>query len=284
MKTILLFTGFIAIMGLAAYAQDNGQGWKDTPENRFYARLGAGGGIGLCYYDPCDEFDEDYGPEADVLKSVNFAPGKGFDIELAAGYRPNRYLALELAIRDHLGLKTKTNVNYEGEGSYIKNSDIRAMIISVTPSFVITPGLANFNPYARFGMGIGIVPDLYYKEVTTSGGNVYSIEGKYHGGIPLGYSIAGGMDFRIGNSLKLFGEFNCIGMNYTPKYYDVTKYTVNGADHLGDLSEKQKRTEFVKTYDKEANIPNDSPNKQLKQTFPVSSFGLNVGITYNIGK
>ncbi len=285
MKAMILSACFIAIVGLAACAQDNSRSWSDEPDSRFYLHLGVGGGIGLCDYDPCDEFDEDYGPTSDVLSSVNFAPGKGFNVDLGFGYRFNRYFSAELDINDHFGLKTKTNVTYESiYDSYTKNTSYRAMVFSLIPSFVITPGLENYNPYARFGLGIGIIPDIYYTEVKTSGSTETSIEGRYHGGIPLGYSIAAGMDFNLTKGFKLFGEFDFTGMNYTPKYYDLTKYTVNGTDILGGLSESQKRTEFVKSYDKKENIPSTSPSKQLKQTFPVSGFGLSVGASYNFGK
>lgn len=84
--------------------------------------------------------------------------------------------------------------------------------------------------------------------------------------------------------LNLYAALAFRGLNYTPKKYSMKKYTVNGVDEFSALPTKSKEIVFVKSYDKKETIPSDSPNKQLKQSFPFTGIGLNIGIEINLGK
>ena len=63
MKRFNLFVFFLILMRFTTHAQESTDQFKD----RFYAKVGGGYGIGLCYYDPCDDYDEDYYPTYDNL-------------------------------------------------------------------------------------------------------------------------------------------------------------------------------------------------------------------------
>jgi hypothetical protein len=80
MKKYSLFVFFILLMRFTLYAS------KEAKDSRpgFYGSLGGGFGIGLCYYDPCDYYYEDFYPTYHDYKSVNFVPGRGFNINLGA--------------------------------------------------------------------------------------------------------------------------------------------------------------------------------------------------------
>jgi hypothetical protein len=64
----------------------------------------------------------------------------------------------------------------------------------------------------------------------------------------------------------------------------MKKYSVNRVDEFSTLTTKQKEIVFVKSYDKNETIPSDSPNKQLKASFPFTGIGLDIGIKINLGK
>lgn len=69
-------------MRFTGMAHETGTEFKD----RFYLRAGGGFGIGLCYYNPCDYYDEEYYPTYDNYKALNFVPGRGFNVDVGAGY------------------------------------------------------------------------------------------------------------------------------------------------------------------------------------------------------
>jgi hypothetical protein len=275
MKKFIQLVLLAQLAGGMVYAQDG------PADRTYYGRAGIGGGIGLCYYDPCDYYyNEDYfSPNYDNLQSVGFAPGHGFNINIAAGYRLNKHLAVELGLRDFFGTNIKTTYNSNGEGgSYSDVIKTRGMMFQVVPGIVLNAGMDKFDPYARFGLIIGAVPRIYEKEEQTDGTNTVNFEGVYKGGIPLGFNAALGVNYTLSDRIKLYAEINCNGINFTPKKYELTLYTQNGADQLGSLSTNQKETEFVNKYDAMEEIPSTSPDKQLKESFPFSNVELAVGV------
>jgi len=85
--------------------------------------------------------------------------------------------------------------------------------------------------------------------------------------------------YNLNDHLNLYGEFDCNGINYSPKKYKLTKYSENGVDELSTLPLRQTETDFVKSYDASQTDP-DVPKKQLKQSFPFSNFEINIGVAY----
>ena len=254
---------------------------KEARSQGFYGRVGVGGGVGLCDYDPCDGFyDEEYlYPEYDRLTSVSYDPGTGFHLNIAAGYYVNKNIAVELGVKDFWGTNIKSTYTTSGEGGTLTDIlRLRGMMVMVTPAVVLTTEMGKWDPYARFGMPIGIVPRVYEKQEQTGGNNTTIYEGVYKGGIPIGFNAALGVRYNISDNLDVYGEVNCNGINYSPKKYILKTYTENGVDELGTLSTYQKEVQFVRKYDDFENIPQDEPRKQLKETFPFSNVELSVGI------
>jgi hypothetical protein len=275
MKKFIQLMLLAQLAGGMVYAQDV------QLANKYYGRAGVGGGIGLCYYDPCDYYyDEDYYyPEYDNLKSVGFTPGHGFNINIAAGYRLNKHMAVELGLRDFFGTNIKTTYTANGEGgTYTDTYKTRGMMFQVVPAFVLNAAMDKWDPYARFGLIIGAVPRIYEKEEEKDASNTTNYEGVYKGGIPLGFNAALGVNYSLSDRFQLYGEVNCNGINYTPKKYLLTLYNENGVDQLGSLSTSEKEIEFVKKYDALETIPPDSPSKQLRESFPFSNFEVAVGV------
>jgi hypothetical protein len=275
MKKIIQLVLLAELAGFTLYGQN------DPAESRFYGRAGLGGGIGLCYYDPCDYFyNEDYFcPDYDNLESVGFTPGRGFNVNIAGGYRLNKHLAVELGFRDFLGTNIKTTYTSDGEGgAYSDVYKTRGMMFQVVPGIVLNAGMDKFDPYARFGLIIGAVPRIFVKEEETDGSDKVNYEGVYKGGIPLGFNAALGVNYSLSEKVRLYAELNCNGLNYSPKKYEMTLYTENGEDQLGNLTTNQKEIEFVRKYDALEPIPSTSPAKELRESFPFSNFELDIGV------
>jgi hypothetical protein len=273
MKKIFLFVFFIILMRFTLNAQDN------DFSNRFSARVGVGYGIGLCYDDPCDYYYEDYYPTYNTYKSINFVPGRGFNVNVGASYMFTKNIGVDLGVRDFCGSPIRQSINnYYGEtGNQTSSRTYKGMILGIVPGIVLDLGMEKIDPYARFGMIIGAYPLVTLRETEVRNGDTYDYTGKYLGNVPLGFEAAIGVRYNLSNHFSLFSEFDCNGINYTPKKYKLTKYSVNGVDELSTLTTKQKNIDFVKTYDAMQTIPDDSPDKQLKLSFPFSNFELNVG-------
>ena len=279
MKRYSLFVFFIFLMRFILHAQESSTEFK----NRFSVRLGGGFGIGLCYDDPCDYYDEDYYPSYDNYKSINFVPGRGFNVNVGASYMFTKHIGVDLGLKDFFGLPIKQTINnFQGEEASFHSESYRysGMILQVIPSVVLDLGLDKIDPYARFGMSIGAFPQVMLKKTEVYGGNTYEYVGKYMGNVPLGFSAALGVTYNLNEKFSLYGEFDCNGINYSPKKYKLTKYSVNGVDELSTLPLRQTEIDFVKSFDASQSTSNDSPSKQLRQTFPFSNFEINIGASY----
>jgi hypothetical protein len=172
-------------------------------------------------------------------------------------------------------------------GSFSEQMKLSSSVFSIYPGIEISPGFSKINPFIDFNMMIGVIPQIMEKETNTTTSGTTSSEtvrtGVYHGGIPIGYDIKGGVDFKLSKLIDIYADLNFKGFNYTPTKYSMKTYTVNGVDEFSTLTTKQKETVFVKNYDSKETIPSDSPNKALKETFPLTSVGIDLGVKFSLG-
>jgi len=186
MKTLYIMATIILMITVTANARDPKSDKNDNVPF-FYSRISTGFGVGLCYDDPC-EYDEDYYyGDYDRIETYGAAYGTGADVRLAGGYMFNKFMGVELGISDFWGLKKTQELNYQGTEGNSSNTLYKrsSMVVEITPAFVITPGFDNLNPYARFGLSMGVFPAIYQTETITVGDMVTKTTGKYTGGFPL---------------------------------------------------------------------------------------------------
>jgi hypothetical protein len=299
-KSILLMCFMLAFSVVNVRSQDvSGNVTKDADDfikrygydqdySEFYIRTSASFDYGLCYYDPCDFYDEEQGVSYDYLTTIKFDPGTGLDYDLFGGYHINRFISVGLGLNYFHGLNMNQERTGGGEGStYSEQRKLTSSIFSIDPGIEISPGFSKINPFIDFNLMIGIIPRIMEKETNTTYSGTTTNEifqsGVYHGGIPIGYDIKGGVDFKLSKLIDIYADLNFKGFNYTPTKYSMKEYTVNGVDEFSTLTTKQKETVFVKNYDSKETIPADSPNKQLKESFPFTSLGIDVGVKFNLG-
>jgi hypothetical protein len=225
-------------------------------------------------------------PNKYTYDAVNFSFGKGLNVCGAFGFMFNKNVGAELGISYLLGGKTKFKEEYTSTGSY-ETIDITesSNMLRINPSFVIASGIEKFNPYAKFGMIIG-VGSFTTKEDHNDNGDITVEKWKYTGGIGIGLSSGIGIIFNISDKTSLFGELNMINLSYAPSKGKMTEYTQNGVDKLPALTTKQKEIEFDNSYttDSSSPIPNSEPDKGLKSKAPCGSFGINFGLKIGLSK
>jgi hypothetical protein len=159
------------------------------------------------------------------------------------------------------------------------------MMLQIVPAIVITPGLEKLNPYARFGMIVGIMPSITenfsstvtnmpsFKETTLS-----EAKSKLSGGLPLGFTAAAGASLSLGEKLDFFAELVFNGITYAPSKGELKEWTIDGADQLPSATTKEKEWTFEKEFDADAEIPDGSPDKVAKVSYNFSNVALNIGI------
>jgi len=161
--------------------------------------------------------------------------------------------------------------------------DLSSTMFSFNPSIVIAKGMNGINPYARFGVIIGmgsIIETIKYTENPNSSSTTM----KLNGGNTVGLSAAIGAQIKLMGRISVFGELAMVNMSYAPTRGEITAYTFNGIDKLTSLKPREILTDYVETYTVNANqtTPDNEPSKSLLQKFPFGSAGINIGLKYSL--
>ncbi len=213
-------------------------------------------------------------------EQVKTSLGKGFVVEGAVGYMFNKNVGAEISCSYLLGAKTKTNQTLYGT---VRNNSLSANMLRINPSLVIAGSFEKINPYAKLGLIIGFGKIIYEDDYTSAGGSVVSEIMELSGGIALGLNAGAGVSYNISDKLSLFGEVNMVNLSYSPTKGILTESIVDGTDRLPDMTTHEKEIDYVDNYTTETNAPpsDSEARKELKETYPFGSVGLNVGIKIN---
>jgi hypothetical protein len=140
----------------------------------------------------------------------------------------------------------------------------------------------------RYGLSIGVMGKMIQAENSTgSTPGFYSVERieEFTGGISLGLNSALGINYALNDKLMLFAEINAFVQSWAPKRSEITTYTDSGVNLLASMTTYQKETEYEKEYTYYYGPQNPAkPNTESRFHLPMSSVGLQVGVTYTIGK
>jgi hypothetical protein len=134
------------------------------------------------------------------------------------------------------------------------------------------------------------IPTIYYNESIT--GKVYcsapyeEMEWKYYGGIAIGGIASGGATYKIRKWIEVFAELKMISLSYAPTKGKITKNIINGIDIANSMPPNDGQIVFLNNLTIGNNIttPSSEPYQQLKYHFPFSSWGINLGVKFNINK
>jgi len=278
MKKSLLFVCASLLLACAVSAQ--------TPPmpSSFYVRLGVGVSGGTSSnLDMLYKYTNDGSKESIQVVPVDL--GSGFTGSVGFGYMVKKYLGFELTVSQFLGLPNFGDSIMKFPGGTSVTARIAGNMLAVTPSVVITAGLTKVNPYARFGMVVGVLPTMFGRLEATQATNPTTdiiLIRKYYGGVALGFSATLGVDFNISKVINLFAEANFQGITWSPSYSEITKYTINGNDHLGDMTTFMKETEYYSKLELNDYVSPDVPKKELRKTYPFDQAGVTFGVRFKL--
>jgi outer membrane protein W len=261
-KTILLSAACFSL-GCASYAQKS------------YFSFGAGYGFKAGSQNFANFNNADIGNNSITYEQINLSLGRGLNAGASFGYFFNDNVGLDLGVNYLLGSKTMATDDYVGGKTEITYS---GNMIRLNPSLILRAKSGKLNPYVHFGFiaGVGSIHSGF-KDIDM--GDVMLIKIKLNGGIALGLSSAVGVDYKLNDKVALFGEINAVNMSYAPSYGKAIEASYNGVDALPDMTTSDKEFEFLNSYTETTATPPDSqPTKALKQKYPFSSVGLNLGL------
>jgi hypothetical protein len=223
-------------------------------------------------------------------KSRSYSLGKGMQVGVFGGVMLNDNIGAELGINYLIGGKTTVKTEDSGPGySNTTEDGWRASTIRIIPAMKLSVGKGKLRGRTKAGLiialGTKVINTSENNSVNTTTTTSFSSEWHYTGGISLGFHGAAGVDFFVNDHLAVFAELAGYFQSYSPKKAELVKSETNGIDNLANVKTKFKETEYVKSYTQVSNDPSnvDSPDKQLKDYMPLSSIGLNVGVTFKFG-
>ena len=220
------------------------------------------------------------GSNTTTYNQEDFSFGKGFNFGGAVGYMLNKNIGAELGFSYLSSDKTTFNSSSVNGTDVL---DLSSGMFRINPTIVIVSGMNGINPYAKFGViiGSGFINE---KDKYTTTGNTSMSTLKLNGGNAVGVTAGLGVKYKLMGKISLFGELNMVNMSYAPTKGEITAYSLNGTDVLASLKTNQRLTNFLKSYTVTSNEPasDTEPGKSLLQKFPFGSFGLNIGVIYNL--
>ena len=228
--------------------------------------------------------------------------GEGLNLQLRAGYFFNDTFGVDIGIGYLYGSdQTVTKVT-------LPSSEVDA--IARGRAFGLSPSLVykfTKNLYGRFGallkIGGRTEAVVYNKQVFSDAqaaglglpSGSYSetnfVE-NFHGRLPLGFTGSFGYKHDFADNFAFFIEAEYFGISIKRDYSELQEFNTNivlpdgtvaipGFNTLDNLPDGFNiRTDYV---DELSNTNTDS-SIELAQSVPYSSFGVNIGVTYNFGK
>jgi hypothetical protein len=212
--------------------------------------------------------------------------GTGLPVVVAAGYKLGENVSVELGINYFQGFNVKSlgTQYYNGVAIQDATTKVHGTMLSIVPAVVLTIPLEKLQPYARFGIKVGVMNSLITKIDGTT--NEYGtelkatssvkIKEKDHGGIAFGAQAAVGTAFKLSEMLALFAELQMDGISYAPTKGKITELSVNGEDQLGQMASEDKSWDYSRSR-------TDGDNKQDKFNIPFNNFGLVFGVKIKLG-
>ncbi len=247
-------------------------------QSQIYLNLGTGYGFKLA----SQNIDYLYFQDQTLVDFItttdrkNVSLGKGINVDAAVGYNFTKNLAFEVEVSYLFG--TKSKVTHEDIGESTTDYSLKSRMLKLIPSIVLSTGSGTLEPYAKFGLVVGRGSFRHEMVRTDIGGGNSTEVTKFKGSIAIGFSSEFGFMYNFSDNLSLFGGLNIISMSYSPKKAEIIESTDNGEDQLPNMDKRDKEIEFMKSIDSGFYPTADVPRQELKQKFPFSSIGFNIGL------
>lgn len=252
------------------------------------------------------------GVQTTTRKAINGGVGGGINIQLTPGYMFNDHIGVELGLNYYLGNNvlvqegtsslTQTNVNINAMEWNSGSAHAKSGQFRILPTLVLSTGASNkVSGYAKLGLVLPIAGSTTLtsttvdKEITGVNLNGPIIETetvesemKIKGAFTVGFKGAAGVNFMVSDKIGIFAEAFFTNLHISRKSAEVTQYTVNGADRLGQMTNYAKEVEYVTElnassnnfgYNASSNLNN--ARQELTSGNNYNQIGVAVGVKFN---
>jgi hypothetical protein len=215
----------------------------------------------------------------------NYSLGKGFSSRVGVGYAFNEFFGAKLNFSVHFGdVGGKTTFDIEGNRSYsaysiadyiesptIDKYEFFARMYRINPAIYFNKDFGKFELYggAGFILGLGHITSIWDK---VSEVNTEYREYKYYGDAAYGFNISLGLEYAVNNWASLYIELESINLSYTPTKGELLEFETTGYNYNYD------ELDIPQNFDLQDNIEYFGSTQSLKQSFPLSSIGANIGL------
>jgi len=216
---------------------------------------------------------------------VSGSYGEGFHIMGTLGFNLNENFGLECDVNFIDGRSFETSYfssHNNGTGQLITsqyNLESKTEFTQIVPSFVIRTNWSKVDPYAKVGLIFG-TGTIFYSLVERDSYDNFESYYELNGGLGIGVKTAIGANVHLNEWISFFGEFSLNNLSYAPNYGKITSLIENGAETVDDLSVHEREVEFVDHYNfnYNENHQENEPSKAIKTSYPLGSFGLQLGL------
>lgn len=227
------------------------------------------------------------GVRKQITNNISF--GKGFQYGGTIGYMPSNSLCFELSVNY---LKSKEFEDKFKE-EYVNYSEVyiqkfTSQTMRFTPSVRFTFKNDILSPYMKTGMVIGVGTKIHVVEnfdFRDQNGKevVQDSEFDLFGGISIGFAAGIGVSLETDKPFGFFSEVNIITQSWAPEKLSYTKFYQNSMDVIGYVPVKDREWVFVDSFSSQVSNTNANlPSERLKDYFPFSSIGWNIGIYFKL--
>jgi hypothetical protein len=196
--------------------------------------------------------------------------GEGFKFGASGGYMFSRNLGAELGLSYWLGQAFELT---DTQQSYVSHDKKSGAGFVGAPSIVLSLNLDPVNPYARFGLVIGVLKmteELRYQMSNETD----EVTNEETGNLAFGYAGALGIVVPAGGGVGFFAEAVIHSVTYSPYQREMTRYVVNGVDRLPSVQNKV--MEFRESYN------SDEAHVVQAVRRPFSSIGIVLGARFSL--
>ena len=203
-----------------------------------------------------------------VTTVAPYSLGSGFNIAVAGNYMFSEHIGAGLDLNYMIGYASTTTVKIDNP---ITTTNVSTgSLFAITPNVIISANSGKINPYARFGIVIGM-PSYQVKSTESSVGAYTgtNIE-TYTGGGAIGWYAGFGVQFPLTDKLKLNVELFDRDLTYAPTT-DTNTQAYDG--------QQKNPTKTMST----SSDPSSGTNTENTSYLPFGSVGFKVGVTMNLG-
>ena len=273
MLTIVLFSGALLSAGSIQITPLLGYGFSITHNG---IALGDGG------YSACYEFDQKL--SGDITTYSNLYNPSGADLGFGLGilYLVSENLGIEIVGGYVMGgtheVVDQSITTAPGtESMFISN---QSSYIPIDLTFKISAGTEKLNPYLGFGPTIVVngktIAFIEYKGAVES-----DKEWEYTYKLGIGWNAALGVDYSISDKIVLSMGFALHSITLKLNKGTLTKYTIEGADEMGNLETNEKEIEFKEDAPTDSSATVDDPTTMLTVGMPFSSLAIKFSLTFS---